>query len=1019
MIITRDDRQKHNRFQRNQEAERVTQANIQRQEARKKNEEEKRNRKEQQERQAREQSQRARDDAQKNLQDSQRDMENMNRTIRALGNQRKANELHSRRNDPNFAGNLQNIDNKINDLNKDRENKEKEIEKNKEEFEKAKADAPNNFESTVNNLKKTVDRIKDGNKELQKKYNDFQEKAEDGIASTVQMVENLKTNIRENVMDKALEKVPHFRHIKTIINVIKLLFLVVLILIIGYIIYKIYHAYPRPRMLGKTAPIEEYMKHHVYLIVKYLHILKRFYDSGGSGGGRLRELVNVLFDEGIVPDELFTEYTPENAPYIYFNFMFKRALTGDLNMWKKNELTLIRRLTGMDTLEINGEEVNIYIDSETTVRDEVAEHIKKKVEKIFDLCDYFGEIDCSYKGQSYSSSKRRCEKRYKICKQKEKYDNPLQNNYEAELARKHLSYLLFRYSRDIEIMYAFRKSGGIANFVVYNLLMEDYVQFIFREQIPSIWNNFIERVKITGQLFFDVVTSEAVSTYMARLPLVIAGVDEFTQNADISFIQSIKKAVDDHHLEQENKKNRKKMKEGMEENNSREPIIENFGEGFGNIIKSLMMLLPNMLKIVLAFVEMITNPISIIRLLFGLIIGFALYIVYLVICIISPLFMIPAFIYVLTFSIIGTVAWLLLFIALAIIFFILWILDYATNGFVFSLLRCENLPDVWHEGPNYIFENINRRFFLCNYECNQNYLPAGFFCKRKPSGQPPMCPEQLIMSSYTHHALNREGTSSVFNYGPKFYNFRINADYINGNSSKKKDIIADFHDRQKKFSQKCSESLYENRFILEDICNNWEDFSIQNNVSDEEKEDVKIACYRCFCKYYFVKDGCRMHHKSYLRIFKINNNQNDSTDIESKFLSKIDPSLITRIRDELDKDMNNAGKDVKPQIRHAIKKLSDENSTYYIVNDGYDTDGETRNKMSNKRSSEIFHVPSAKRKYSFCGEFLNLEEPEIVIQRRKKGRIFILLVYALIILIMVSFGLIMTFNAVSEPKIPE
>lgn len=812
--------------------------------------------------------------------------------------------------------------------------------------------------------------------------------------------------------------------VRNLISFFVLIFILTFVLILVYIIYRLYHRYPRPLLLGHSHDLEDEMKQNVRLIVQHLHTLKIYFENEGSGSD-LAIIVKDLFDQDIVPGKDEPEFTPDNTPYIYFNFMFKRALSESdseiesntkkseageeesWSRWKLMELNLIQRLSGLETLEIGGKEENIYNESGTEVRTFVASHIRSKVRFLTRLENYFGGVDCAYKSMQYDMKKRRCDKQYKWCKVKKEYANPLIDP-QAEMARLHLSLLMYRYSPNVERMYDFRKSGGLGNFIVYNIFMADYIQFIFREQIPSVWNNFIERVKITGGMYARVVGSEPVANYMARLPLTLSGVEGFVNEGFVS-------GNENENGSEEGKK--EDLIRDEDENESYQmvdddqKVTEHFIGGLVNLIKGLIQLIPNILKLVMALLTAITNPIKIIRILLSIIIGLVIYILYVVLVVISPLFYIPAFIYVLAFSLLSTIAWIALFIAIAIIFFILWILDYATNGLVFMWLRCENPSDAWHRQPNYAFGNIYQRYFLCNYPCGARYTPNGWFCKRTSRFHPTFCPQQLLMNAYVHHELGGRGEHSSLESAPLFYDFTADLDYIAGDEEHKKNLLGEFYKMQKQFSRTCDENLAENNFITSYFCNNLDLIMADKTISEAEMEKLRTTCYKCYCKHYYLKAGCRMSQRPYIKVLSV-----PSTDeIKSKYLYKINSTEVESINARLRQDLGQASEPkMQKQIRRALEDLDKSvanEHVMYIVNDGFENDPVLKKKRVFK---DVIHLPKAGMRYKFCESFYDEEEPQLVFQRRKSGRILYYVLYALLVLIIVSFGFIMLYQQVDN-----
>ncbi len=802
-----------------------------------------------------------------------------------------------------------------------------------------------------------------------------------GFQKITDTIDEFKNNIQDPRVSIAIK----------VIRLIILLFLILIVLLIGYIIYKLHHAYLRPFSIGRSIDAEAYMKDNIRLMVNNLHVIHKYFTNGGPGGGDLRNIVMNLFRQGCVPANDLSEYAPSNAPFLYFNFMFKRALTGNLTQWKKSELNLIKRLAGMETIEINGKEEDIYTSS-NVIRDEIADYIKNKTEHVFQLQEYFGRLDCSYQGRDYNSSRRGCRGPYQWCKKKEVFPMALRD-FKAEICRQHLNLLVNRYSRDIERMYDLRKSGGIGNFVIYSIYMNDYMEHIFKERIPNIWRNFIPRVRETGTLYWNVVTSERVAAYMARLPVVIGGVDRFTDMTP-----------------EEKERLERNTDNGISYENEGGGVIEHFfggGGGFGNLIKSLAQLLPNLLKLIMALIEAITNPLKILRIILGLLIGLIIYIIYLVLAVIGPLFMIPAFVVILALSLWSTVIWVAIFLALAIIFFILWILDFATNGLVFSLLRCESVPNAWHEYPGYIFENITRRFFMCNFRCGNRYLPKGWFCTKMYKHQPSFCPQQLIMNIYEHNLLGKGGEHPSLANNPQLYDYRTDVEYVMANKEEKKRILQTFYANQKQFSKKCDEALSRYSYITAHICKHIDQLADDINIPQAQIDVMKRACHKCFCKYYYLKGGCRMSQRPYIRIIKTEKK------LESKFIHLLDENQLRMFKNEIRNDIRRAGdKTLQNKLQESLQILKKkENENIYVINDGYEHDIELR---KHNLSSNIFNIPNSASRFKFCESFIDETPPDLTFGNRKKGAILIYVIYAILMLVIVSFGFIIMFNSIKQ-----
>lgn len=587
---------------------------------------------------------------------------------------------------------------------------------------------------------------------------------------------------------------------KTILNMLILLVIISVLAVIAVVLIKLYHSYPRSFWIGHSENLKKYMEDHVRLLVKCLHDLRY------SSTGELSTIINDLFRLGCVPDKDLSTYSPRDAPFMYLPYMFRRALIGSKEP-NKGELSLYSRLMGSDTLTLYGNEISVYEEDSDNgqVKDSVIKEIRERVIVFAELEHYMGKLMCSYKGSGeYDDVKRKCTKAYKWCSRRESLPDAL-SDPKAEMSRMTLLLLVHEYAPVLERMYDLRKSGGLGNFVIYNIYMSQYITFIFHEKIPDIWDNFLDDVKKTGESFLRVAGSAKVSSFMSSLPLKLIGqIDSFEDIDDDS------------------------EKEGF------------FTSGFGNMFKGLLKLIPNLLKILLALVQVITNPLKIIQYILAMVLGLLLYILYMILITLSPLFYVPAFFWILSFKVIMTILWVALFVSLGLFYFILWILNQGTGGVVFDMLRCENLPDAWHKTASYVFGNRYVRNLFCKSPCSAGWLPGGCLCTKSPKFQPPLCPQQLVMTRFLEHALGRPPRSGADAY----FEFKPDTAYLNASQDQRKKMVRDFVDNEFNFSQKCASgtSIYD--FITRFACENARELGIK------DPEFMK-ACKHCYCKRFF------------------------------------------------------------------------------------------------------------------------------------------------------------------------
>jgi len=788
-----------------------------------------------------------------------------------------------------------------------------------------------------------------------------------------------------------------------LLTLIILSVVITVVLIVLYISYRLYQMHFRTFMIGHSEPFDEYMKVHMFMLTKYLHFLHR----NGGASGFSNELSRLFALDIVPPEDLdIRDMTPENCFALYMSFMFKRALTegedfDKMSMFQKMELNLIERLTGLKTVfryadREEGEnwqgrrEEDIYNELGTAVKDSEIKYFRKRALAIMDLEKKLGRLECQYKGMGFNDDERTCKGRYQWGKVKDTYPKSKRGDPEGEMARRMLVHLMFHNTRKIELMYDLRKTGGIGNFVIFTIYMSHYNKFIFKEQIPSIWENFGGRVSDWAQIMQSAVRSESVMSFMASLPLKIAGIEGYENSIPHGSNQENSKKNRDQKDEEELQALRNFIHQQREEREVVEPFFDKLGE----LIKAVFELVFNLIKIVIAVVKMITNPFAIIRFIIGLIIGTLLFVIYMVIVIISPLFYIPAFFHVLTFSIISTVAWIALYLAVVILFVIAWILDFFTNGFILSLFRCENLPNAWYERASYVFSNIySRALIFCWYPCSRRHAPNGFFCKSLERYQPSFCPQQVIMKSFVQDQLEQARNNSHLLTKPLFFDFKGNYEYFSEDKNKKQQQIEAFLTDQKEFSRSCDQNLREYDFLTIYICNHLD--TLLPRSDEMTIELIKKACYKCYCKHYYEQQGSRMVQKPAMLLLKTDR------PVQNQFLYLLRKGDISEIE------------------RNTRVSLSTRRGEkMYFVNENVDIDELKRELQNNAAYSKFIHVPNKGPSFGFCQKFITTSGSRSISSAytpsKKKGHILYLMIYALLLLFTISFGFMLLFKSTSK-----
>lgn len=340
------------------------------------------------------------------------------------------------------------------------------------------------------------------------------------------------------------------------------------------------------------------------------------------------------------------------------------------------------------------------------------------------------------------------------------------------------------YFNAIVMAYDLRKSGRINSFVIFKIYMRDITNYVFYETIPNAWQNFMADVESSAESMKSFMSSETMASAVQDMPFVIAG------------------------------------------------IQENFTEHFGMtaFFGSFIHLAEAMLNLITSLLTAISNPVAFLRILIGIVVGLIIYILYIVLLAISPLFIVPAFIIESSFKLLITVIWTALFCVIAVVYLICWLGDIVTNGFVFSLMRCENLPSAWHTQAGYAKKNVYTREFLCCSPCGERYDPTSWLCRNIPTYVPGFCPQQLIYSKY----MDGKDISGQFKH-----EFIPPTTYYSKHPDARKYIIGEIYDAKEVFETQCKTAMGSYDHITRDICALCED--------RPDMVDVMTMCQFAYC----------------------------------------------------------------------------------------------------------------------------------------------------------------------------
>jgi hypothetical protein len=508
-------------------------------------------------------------------------------------------------------------------------------------------------------------------------------------------------------------------------------------------------------------------------------------------------VIEPLYKKGIIPPKL-SEYGHSKIPIFYFYYMFEEALDSK----EEKEVGLWKIMTdGITSITVNKTVWKLYNKSETVITSSAMDFLQEHVSCLVDLYNKF--------------------KNKSVLDNDDKSDP---NHVKIGMAKRNL-YLLFSYHDQIERAYDLRKSGGIANMKIYKIYMKDYTQFVFKERIPEILLTFLTDVQNTTMRFQKIVSGPAAQDYMTKLPMTLAGMEGFI-GTYATF----------------------------------EPTDE--VEHFINILMDIgkaLMAIPKFFKsiasVVTGLVNVVTSPMKFIRFILSAIIGIILIILWILLVVVGPVvFYIVAFVVVAFERAYHIFLWVVIYLAMAIIYFILWILDFATGGLIMRALRCENLPNAWHMIPGYAFNNIYKRTFLCSSPCGKRYNVVGAsWCSRLEPYQPSYCPQQIIYSAY----LANSGAvgESVANSKPLIHKYKPDLAYFGMRDARKEEYLGEVFDNKLEFLKKCNGSVNEYNYINEYICENLDVLIPDIAANKDVRTKIQMCCSSAYCQFAYDDDG--------------------------------------------------------------------------------------------------------------------------------------------------------------------
>lgn len=630
-------------------------------------------------------------------------------------------------------------------------------------------------------------------------------------------------------------------YITTLATLFKSLFYLFIVAAIGYVVYLLVTVmYPRPFLLGHSEPFDEFMIEYMEDVFR---ILKAPAQPKSSYPGQLADVMSKVdaaiegFKVGMfkanantVPSTL-KRFTKSDIPEVYIMFIFYEALqelngNSDYNVSNPdNELALMTKMFPKPL-------VQKYFEKGSTT------YIKSKdsseFKNLFAMLKSFDELRNSLKDfrKAFNDLSKNLFAQVEV-------NNVVNNHsrgYERALQFANLDMLLNKYfDEDMENIirgYNLRKSGGIGNMTIIRIYINDFKIYVFKEVIPKTWKDYLKDVELVALSMGDWLASDTVSNYIAKLPFKIAGMEGFTADSSTN-----------------NKNNKEQFSDHVNIDDEKRNVIDllieramyalpgDRAEHFVGFIKAIANVFKGLGKVIMAMISVITDPMSFFKLILGLIIGLSISIVYTILLTIAYfVFWLPAAIFVSFFKILKTIYWVFLFVAYAIFYFILSILDMLTGGLILSMLRCENLPTAWFRNPGFARSNKYQRGFFCNYPCASRYYPDGWYCKRMSKYEPSHCPQAILYEFYREYVKHRSNTqntnaqntspnaptaimrNSMLENDLNIYDFKADVAFLMKSKGEKKDILDEVYNIRAEYVERCKESIGTQKPLLKEIC---------------------------------------------------------------------------------------------------------------------------------------------------------------------------------------------------------
>lgn len=597
------------------------------------------------------------------------------------------------------------------------------------------------------------------------------------------------------------------------IDLVGLIFAIIILAILGLMAWWCFSlltiSYGRAYGIGHSEPLEQYMVEFMRKWTSLMFIVKnnpsfgKFKDSSVEASYKgvrtaISKYVNVLKEVRPDVDPLAPlGYAPDDLPEMYLTLIFFKAIGKKSGKFSNYFGCMKNFFKDFSIVERYYEE-----GSKTSVSNDKMETMIK-VKKAYD--EFRAAIEAA------ANVQRERQNDLANVTDTETHAAVL-HIYELDLL--HNQYVDRDRHDSIVRMYNMRKSGGLGNWAIFEVYMEDYTTYIFDEKIKKAWVGFGDEVKKTAERWQAYVSSDDVFNAVQNLPFKIGGVEQFKQNE----------------------------------------------EHFIGILISIAKVFAMFPKVINAVISVISNPMKFIQMIIGAIIGYIIFMMYIMLLMMSFLFMVPAFVWVWAAAAFITIVFTALYVCIAAVYLIIFILDTITGGSIFKLLRCENLPNFWHSLPNFANGNKYYRGFLCNQPCSRMRfsptLDAMGTCAKLPGFQPSYCPQQIL---YNAHSLDYSffnlDNAYVHRYKPDAY-YYVKMNRVERNSKWK-----DVYKSRISYDANCSEAFSKVDHIAREICNKNANDDALKKGNRQVYDKLMEVCQACYCKDKYINTDEKYEHK--------------------------------------------------------------------------------------------------------------------------------------------------------------